>query len=192
MTHELLVAGFGGQGVLSMGMTLAYAGMVEGKEISWMPSYGPEMRGGTTNCIVILSDKKVSSPIVAAFDTVIALNQPSLDKFETSVKAGGLLLYDSTNIISPPSRTDIQVLPIPASDEAVKLKNTKTMNMIMLGSFITLKQLVDIESIMEALKKVLPGRYHHLLPLNQQALQRGMELAMQAEREPVTTNAQNL
>jgi 2-oxoglutarate ferredoxin oxidoreductase subunit gamma len=189
MTHELLVAGFGGQGVLSMGMTLAYAGMVEGKEISWMPSYGPEMRGGTTNCIVIVSDKKVSSPIITTFDTVIALNQPSLDKFETSVKAGGLLLYDSTNIISPPSRTDIQVLPIPASDEAVKLKNTKTMNMIMLGSFIALKQLVDIESIMEALKKVLPERYHHLLPLNQQALQRGMELAMQAEREPATTNA---
>ena len=118
MTHELLAAGFGGQGVLSMGMTLAYAGVVEGKEISWMPSYGPEMRGGTANCIVIVSDQSISSPIVSTFDTVIALNQPSLEKFEGSVKPGGLLLYDSTNIIRPPKRTDIHIVPIAASDEA--------------------------------------------------------------------------
>ena len=99
MKHELLIAGFGGQGVLSMGMTLAYAGMVEGKEISWMPSYGPEMRGGTANCIVIVSDAKISSPIVTDFDTVIALNQPSLDKFEQAVQPGGLLIYEATSII---------------------------------------------------------------------------------------------
>ncbi|HTO94173.1 MAG TPA: 2-oxoacid:acceptor oxidoreductase family protein, partial [Bacteroidota bacterium] len=90
MKHELLVAGFGGQGVLSMGMTLAYAGMVEGKEITWMPSYGPEMRGGTANCIVIVSDARVSSPIITTFDTLIALNQPSVDKFERAVRPGGL------------------------------------------------------------------------------------------------------
>jgi 2-oxoglutarate ferredoxin oxidoreductase subunit gamma len=177
MKHELLAAGFGGQGVLSMGMTLAYAGMLEGKEISWMPSYGPEMRGGTANCITIVSDTKISSPIITTFDTVVALNQPSLDKFEHAVKAGGLLVYDSTNILTPPTRTDIQVLALPASDEAVALKNTKIMNMVVLGAFIGRTQVVRIESIMAALRKVLPERYHHLLPVNEQALKRGMELA---------------
>jgi 2-oxoglutarate ferredoxin oxidoreductase subunit gamma len=181
MTHELLIAGFGGQGVLSMGMTLAYAGMVEGKEISWMPSYGPEMRGGTANCIVIVSDSKISSPIVTTFDSLVALNQPSLDKFQDAVNPGGLILYDSTNIITPPSRSDIQAMPIAASDEAAKLKNKKTMNMIVLGAFLERTGLVQTESVMKALGNVLPERYHHLLPLNEQALRRGMELATQAE-----------
>ena len=120
MAHELLIAGFGGQGVLSMGMTLAYAGMIEGKEVTWMPSYGPEMRGGTANCIVIVSDDPIDSPVVTTFDTVIALNQPSMDKFEHAVRPGGLLLYDATSIIIPPKRTDCTVLGIRASDEAVK------------------------------------------------------------------------
>jgi 2-oxoglutarate ferredoxin oxidoreductase subunit gamma len=177
MKHELLVAGFGGQGVLSMGMTLAYAGMVEGKEISWMPSYGPEMRGGTANCIVIVSDGRISSPILTTFDTVIALNQPSLDKFERSVRGGGLLIYESTNIITPPARTDVQVLPIAAALEATKLKNSRTMNMIMLGAFLERTHVVEVGGVMEALKKVLPDRYHHLLPVNEQALRRGMELS---------------
>jgi 2-oxoglutarate ferredoxin oxidoreductase subunit gamma len=176
MTHELLIAGFGGQGVLSMGMTLGYAGMVEKKEISWMPSYGPEMRGGTANCIVIVSDKRISSPIVTAFDTVVALNQPSMEKFEKAVKPGGLLLYDSTNIITPPSRTDIRVVSLPASEEATKMKNARIMNMIILGAFLEQTHVVAVASVMSALKKVLPERYHHLLPLNEQALQRGKEL----------------
>lgn len=177
MKHELLAAGFGGQGVLSMGMTLAYAGMLEGREISWMPSYGPEMRGGTANCITIVSDAKISSPIITTFDTVVALNQPSLDKFEHAVKPGGLMVYDSTNILTPPTRTDIQVLALPASEEAIGLKNTKIMNMIVLGAFIGRTRVVGIESIMAALRKVLPERYHHLLEVNEQALKRGMELA---------------
>ncbi len=181
MTHELLIAGFGGQGVLSMGMTLAYAGMIENKEISWMPSYGPEMRGGTANCIVIVSDKKISSPIITTFDTVIALNQPSLDKFEKAVKPGGLLMYDSTNIINSPTRTDIDVQPIAASGEASKMKNHKIMNMIVLGGFLERKEVVPVASVMEALKKVLPERYHHLLPLNEQALMRGRELVTKEE-----------
>jgi 2-oxoglutarate ferredoxin oxidoreductase subunit gamma len=181
MTHELLIAGFGGQGVLSMGMTLAYAGMIEKKEISWMPSYGPEMRGGTANCIVIVSDKQISSPIVTMFDTVIALNQPSLAKFEKAVKPGGTLTYDSTNIIALPTRTDINVFAIPASEEAVKMNNTKIMNMIVLGSFIAQTHVVELDSVMHALSNVLPERYHHLLPLNEQALRRGMELAANVE-----------
>lgn len=182
MTHELLIAGFGGQGVLSLGMTLAYAGMMEGKEVTWMPSYGPEMRGGTANCIVILSDQRVNSPIVTTFDTVIALNQPSLDKFERAVRPGGMLLYDSTSIISPPTRTDVHCLGIPASDEAVKLQNTKVMNMIVLGAFLERSHVLDMSAILKALRKVLPERYHHLLAVNEQALRRGMELAGQ----PVT------
>lgn len=177
MTHEALFAGFGGQGVLSMGMTLGYAGVVEGKEISWMPSYGPEMRGGTANCIVIVSDRRISSPIVTTFDTVVALNQPSVDKFERAVRPGGLLIYDSTCIITPPTRTDISLVGIPASEEAVKMKNTRVMNMIVLGAVLERTRVVEVQSVMNALKKVLPERHHHLLPLNEQAIRRGMELA---------------
>jgi len=177
MTHELLIAGFGGQGVLSLGMTLGYAGMVEGKEISWMPSYGPEMRGGTANCIVIVSDEKISSPIVTTFDTVIALNQPSVDRFEREVKPGGLLIFDATSIIHPPTRTDITILPLPAGEEAAKMKNPKVLNMIVLGALLERTSIVSMQSVMKALRKVLPERYHHLLPLNEQAIGRGAELA---------------
>jgi 2-oxoglutarate ferredoxin oxidoreductase subunit gamma len=180
MTHELLFAGFGGQGVLSMGMTLAYAGMIEGKEISWMPSYGPEMRGGTANCVVIISNAPISSPIVTSFDAVIALNQPSVDKFEKSVKPNGILMYDSGNIIIPPSRTDITVVPVPAEYEAQKLKNIKVRNMIMLGSFLSVCQVVSVASVVKALSQVLPERYHHLLQINKQALELGEQLVIEA------------
>ena len=182
--EELVVAGFGGQGVLSLGMTLAYAGMVEGKEISWMPSYGPEMRGGTANCITILSEKKISSPIISQFDTAIVLNQPSMDKFAPRIKPGGLLLYESGNIFKPSTRTDIGIVGIPASTEALLMKNARIMNMIILGAYLQLKPVVQIDSILEALKKVLPEKYHHLLPINREALEKGMSLA-QAERSLV-------
>jgi 2-oxoglutarate ferredoxin oxidoreductase subunit gamma len=177
MTQELLFAGFGGQGILSMGMTLAYAGMIEDSEVSWMPSYGPEMRGGTANCIVIVSDRKISSPIVSTFDAVVAMNQPSMDKFEKAVRPGGLLLYDSTSIIVPPTRTDILPLPVAASEEALTLGNTKVMNMIILGALVERTRILRRESIMKALKEVLPERYHHMLPLNEAALLKGSELA---------------
>jgi 2-oxoglutarate ferredoxin oxidoreductase subunit gamma len=176
MIEELIIAGFGGQGVLSMGMTLAYAGMIEGKEISWMPSYGPEMRGGTANCITILSDKKISSPIVSEFDTAIVLNQPSMDKFAPRVKKGGLLLYDSGTVLKPSDRTDISMVDIPAIKEAMKMKNQKIMNMIMLGAYLHLNPVVSIDSILKALKKVLPEKYHHSLPINGEALMKGEEL----------------
>lgn len=180
MTHEILFAGFGGQGVLSMGMTLSYAGMLEGKEVSWMPSYGPEMRGGTANCIVIISEKKISSPIVTTFDAVVALNQPSLNKFEKAVKPNGTLLYDSTNVIIPPSRTDITVLPVPAECEAQQLGNSKVKNMILLGAFLSVCEVVHSSSIVKALAQVLPERYHHLLTINQRALERGEALVIEA------------
>jgi 2-oxoglutarate ferredoxin oxidoreductase subunit gamma len=180
MTHAILFAGFGGQGVLSMGMTLAYAGMLDGKEVSWMPSYGPEMRGGTANCLVILSNKPISSPIVSKYDAVIALNQPSLDKFENAVASNGILVYDSGNVIIPPSRTDLTVIPVPAEFEARKLKNQKVKNMILLGSFLSVCQVVSLSSVMKGLSQVLPPRYHDLLNVNQQALERGEELVIEA------------
>lgn len=171
--EELVVAGFGGQGVLSLGMTLAYAGMVEGKEVSWMPSYGPEMRGGTANCITIIAENKISSPIISSFDTAIILNQPSMDKFAFKVKPGGLLLYESGNIIRPSTRTDIEMIGIRAAKEAMVMKNPRIMNMIMLGAYLQLKPVVTNESILDALKKVLPEKYHHLLTINKLALERG-------------------
>src|ERR1035437_6472474 len=114
MTEEIKIAGFGGQGVLSMGQVLCYAGVLENKEVSWMPSYGPEMRGGTANCITIISDSKISSPIVNKYDSLIVMNQPSLDKFENELKPGGLLIYDLSTILNPPKRTDIEIVPIDA------------------------------------------------------------------------------
>jgi 2-oxoglutarate ferredoxin oxidoreductase subunit gamma len=180
MTHEILFAGFGGQGVLSMGMTLAYAGLVEGKEVSWMPSYGPEMRGGTANCIVIISSKPISSPLVTRFDAVLALNQPSLLKFENAVKPNGILMYDSDACIIPPSRTDITVVPVPAEEVAKQLNNLKVKNMVMLGSFLSACEVVSIPAVVKALAKVLPERYHHLLEVNHQALLRGEQLVVDA------------
>ena len=185
MLEELIIAGFGGQGVLSMGMTLAYAGMVEKKEISWMPSYGPEMRGGTANCMVVISSNKISSPISSMFDTAIVLNQPSMDKFAPRVKPGGLLLYESETILKPSKRADIDMIGIAATTEALKLKAPKAMNMIILGAYLQLRHVVAIESILEGLKKVLPEKYHHLLAINEKALERGEELVWSEMREGV-------
>ncbi|MBL7710152.1 MAG: 2-oxoacid:acceptor oxidoreductase family protein [Chitinophagaceae bacterium] len=183
--EELIVAGFGGQGVLSLGMTLAYAGMLENKEISWMPSYGPEMRGGTANCITIISANKISSPIISLFDSAIVLNQPSMDKFAPRVKTGGILLYESSNIFKPSTRTDIEIIGIPATTEALQMKNAKVMNMIILGAYLQLRPVVSNESILEALQKVLPEKYHHLLPINRQALERGEAMVVKLREHPV-------
>ncbi len=176
MTEEIIIAGFGGQGVLSMGQILSYSGVMEDKEVSWMPSYGPEMRGGTANCIVIVSDSKISSPILTKFDTVIALNQPSMDKFESAVKPGGLLIYEASTILEPSHRDDIDIIPIEAANEATKLENSKVMNMIILGAYLKKKPIIEFENVMKGLEKVLPERYHHLIPLNEKALRKGMQL----------------
>lgn len=179
--QEIIIAGFGGQGVLSMGRLIAYAGMIEGKEVSWMPSYGPEMRGGTANCIVIVSDSRISSPIITKFDTAILLNQPSVDKFEKAVKPGGLLIYEQSTVIHPPTRTDIEIIGISAIEEADKLQAKQVANMIMAGAFLEKRPILKIETLIEALKKALPPRRHNLIPLNEQALNRGRELVKQAE-----------
>lgn len=177
MLQEMIFAGFGGQGVLSMGTLLAYAAMKEGKDVSWMPSYGPEMRGGTANCMVNISDEPISSPIVSEYDIAVVLNQPSLKKFEPRVKAGGILIWESTHIKEAPTRTDIKVIALPAVEKATnELKNVKVMNMLLLGSLVKLKNVVKKESLLIALKDTLPKRHHHLIPLNEQAIEMGMSL----------------
>ena len=176
MTEEIIIAGFGGQGVLSMGKILAYSGVMQNKEVSWMPSYGPEMRGGTANVTVIISDERISSPILNYFDTAIILNQQSMDKFEKSVKPGGLLLYDGNGITRHPERKDINIYRVDAADEAAKLGILKVFNMIILGGFLKLKPVVSSEFIRKGLEKSLPKRHHNLIPENEKAIHVGMEI----------------
>ena len=178
--YEIIIAGFGGQGVLSLGQILSYAAMIEGKEVSWMPSYGPEMRGGTANCIVIISDKRISSPIVSTFDSGIILNQPSMDKFFTKIKPGGLLLYEQSTIIKPPAGGDAEVLSVPGLKEAQALGSKQVANVVMLGAFLERKPVVSPESVMKALLKVLPAHRQNLLPVNEKALVRGKDLVAQS------------
>ncbi|MBI5220140.1 MAG: 2-oxoacid:acceptor oxidoreductase family protein [Bacteroidia bacterium] len=177
MTEEIIIAGFGGQGVLSMGKILAYSGIMQEQEVSWMPSYGPEMRGGTANVTVILSDERISSPILSKFDTAIILNQQSMDKFESAVKAGGLLLYDPHGITKHPTRKDIQIYKIDASEEAAKMGNTKIFNMIVLGAYLKVKPIVKLENVIKGLQKSLPSRHHHLIPENETGIKVGLEMA---------------
>lgn len=175
--QEIIIAGFGGQGVLSMGQIISYSAMKEGKEVSWMPAYGPEMRGGTANCIVIVSPKKVSSPIVTMFDSAIILNQPSLEKFDSKVKPGGLLLCEESTIITPSTRTDIEILTIPAVAQAVQMGKRQVANMILLGAFLERRPIVTIANVLAALREVLPERHHHLIPMNEEALRTGQRFA---------------
>ena len=176
MTEEIIIAGFGGHGVLSMGKILAYSGVMQNKEVSWMPSYGPEMRGGTANVTVILSDERISSPILNSYDTAIILNQQSMDKFEKTVKPGGLLIFDPNGITHLPTRTDINIYQIEAADEAGKRGLSKIFNMIVLGGFLKLKPLVAPEFIHKGLQKSLPARHHNLIPENEKAIEIGKEL----------------
>jgi len=179
MTEEIIIAGFGGQGVLSMGKILAYSGIMQGQEVAWMPSYGPEMRGGTANVTVIISDSRISSPILQEFDTAIILNQQSMDKFEKMVKPGGTLIYDPNGITRHPERKDIKICKIEAAEEAARMKSAKTFNMIVLGAFLKVKPIVKLENVIKGLEKSLPSRHHHLIPMNQEAIQKGMDIVKQ-------------
>lgn len=176
MKEEIIIAGFGGQGVLSMGKILAYSGVMQQQEVSWMPSYGPEMRGGTANVTVVLSDNRISSPILHAFDTAIILNQQSLDKFEPKVKPGGMLLFDPNGITRYPERDDINIYQVNAVEEAALMKSPRTFNMIVLGAYLKIKPVVKMENVLKGLKKSLPERHHHFLPMNEKAIQRGLEI----------------
>ena len=176
MQHEIIIAGFGGQGVLSMGKILAYAGLMEDKEVAWFPSYGPEQRGGTANVTVILSDERISSPILNEYDIAIILNQPSLEKFERSVKPGGVLIYDNYGIKNPPSRKDISIYEVDAMNTASEEGIAKAFNMIILGGLLKITPVVKLDSVMAGLKKSLPERHHKFLPMNEKAIIKGMEI----------------
>lgn len=174
--EEILIAGFGGQGVMSMGQLIAYAGMKEGKHVSWLPSYGPEQRGGTANCAVVVSGEQVGSPLVSQPTTAIVLNNPSFEKFEPIVRPGGLLIVNASLITKTSQRSDIKVLNIKATELANEIGNTKVANMILLGAFLEETGILSESSILEALKKVLSPEKHSLLEINRQALELGRSL----------------
>lgn len=169
------MAGFGGQGVMSMGKILAEAGLKEGKNVSWLPSYGPEMRGGTANCSVIVSDEPVGAPTVTEATAVIAMNKPSLDKFEKDVISGGVLLINSSLIDKKATREDIKVYYVPANDIAAELGTDKIANMVMLGAYLKASDAAKEDTIMEYIAEVFSGKKASVIPLNKEALKRGAE-----------------
>ena len=173
MKKEIIISGFGGQGVLSMGKILAYSGLMDNKEVTWMPAYGPEQRGGTANVTVIVSDERISSPILSKYDIAVVLNQPSLEKFEPKIKPGGILIYDGFGITNPPTRKDITIYEINAMDKAAEMKNSKVFNMIVLGGLLKVAPVVSSKGVEKALFKTLPERHHGLIPLNMQAVEEG-------------------
>ena len=176
MVEEIIIAGFGGQGVMSMGQLIAYAGMLEEKGVSWLPSYGPEQRGGTANCAVVISDEQVGSPLVTSPSSAIVLNNPSFDKFEPLVRPGGLLLINSSLVTRISGRSDIEIIELTATDLAADFGNSRVANMILLGAFIELTKVVSRDSIIESLKNVLSEEKHHLIEVNKQALAKGASL----------------
>ncbi|WP_352419277.1 2-oxoacid:acceptor oxidoreductase family protein [Proteiniborus sp.] len=175
MEERLIIAGFGGQGVMSMGQLLTYSGMIENKNVSWLPSYGPEMRGGTANCNVIVSDNLIGSPVVTEATTAIVMNKPSLDKFEKDVIEGGNILINSSLIDKKISRTNVNAYYVPANDIANELGNSKIANMVMLGAYLELTKAVKTDSIVEAFKKVFGESKARFIPINKEALEKGAE-----------------
>lgn len=182
MKKEIIISGFGGQGVLSMGKILAYSGLMEDKEVTWMPAYGPEQRGGTANVTVIVSEERISSPILSKYDVAIVLNQPSLEKFEEKVKPGGILIYDGFGILNPPARTDIKVYCIDAMNKAAEMKNSKVFNMIVLGGLLKVCPIISMEGLNKALFKTLPERHHHLISLNMEAVEIGGSIIKEVQK----------
>ncbi len=175
MTHQILIAGFGGQGVLFAGKFLAYKGLLEEKQVSWLPSYGPEMRGGTANCSVILSDEPVGSPIVSTPDALIAMNLPSFDKYEQAVAPGGKVFVDSTLIGRKAVREDISCFYIPATKMAADAGIPTLANMIILGKMIRETGAVSFEDLVSAMKKVVSAKRAELIDVNIKALQTGYD-----------------
>ncbi|WP_026894740.1 2-oxoacid:acceptor oxidoreductase family protein [Clostridiisalibacter paucivorans] len=173
MDERIIIAGFGGQGVMAMGQLLTYSGMIEDKNVAWLPSYGPEMRGGTANCNVLISDEPIGAPVVTEATAAVVMNLPSLDKFEKDVVPGGKLFINSSLIDKKCSRDDIDVYYVPVNDLANDLGNAKVANMVMLGAFLELTNAVKVDSILEAFKKVFGENKSHLLPINEKALEKG-------------------
>ncbi len=176
-TERIILAGFGGQGVMSAGQLLTYAGMIEDKQVSWLPSYGPEMRGGSANCAVIVSDSPVGSPIITNDATsAIIMNLPSLDKFESSLVKDGVIIVNSSLIDRKVARDDVNAYYVNANDIAQELGNNRVANMVLLGAYIEVTKAVEVDSVLEAFKKVYGPHREHLLPLNKEALERGAAL----------------
>ena len=178
MHEEMIFSGFGGQGALFAGMVLAYAGMDSGKNVTWIPSYGPEMRGGTAHVTVIISDQEIGSPLVRRPSIAMVLNSPSMETYEPLVKEGGLLIYNSSLISIQPERTDIRCVPVPANEIAGELGTIRMANMVMLGALVAATKMLPLGSVVQALRDHLPGSKAKLLEPNIQALHRGTELAV--------------
>ena len=175
MLEQIIIGGFGGQGVLLMGQLLAHAGMLEGKQVIWLPSYGPEMRGGTANCNVVISDEKIGSPMVTDADTVIVMNIQAFEKYEKNVVPGGKLFVNSSLIDAKSERTDIDIYYVPASGIANELGNTRTANMVMLGAYLEKAKTVSPETLLECLKIKFGVRKAKLIPINEKAIAAGAE-----------------
>jgi 2-oxoglutarate ferredoxin oxidoreductase subunit gamma len=182
MTHEIIFAGFGGQGILSMGKFLAFGGMVENLNVSWCPSYGPEMRGGTANCSVILSDEEIGAPLVTAPDTLVVMNRPSLDKFESTVKSGGTIILDSNLVNREVTRTDVTVIRIPAQDEAEAIGFKTIANMILLGALVDKTGVIPMASLLQALKEHGKEKF---FDMNKLAIDKGIEYAQKSVNSEV-------
>ena len=174
MKREIIIAGFGGQGVMSIGKSLVEAGLQEGLEVSWVPSYGPEMRGGTANCSVILSESTIGSPIVYNPTELIAMNGPSLVKFRADVVPGGIVFLNSDTVQESVEREDVKVIQVPCDSIAAELGNPKVANMVMLGAYIAATKALDPETLRDMIRHMFSGRKEKLIPLNMEALDRGM------------------
>lgn len=177
MHQEVIMAGTGGQGIMVIGQLLAHAAVVEDKNVVWFPSYGPETRGGTADCTVIVSDDQIGSPVTAAPDTLLAMSQVQIPRHAGKVKREGVIIYNSSLVETPTEREDCRLIAISANEIADELGNLKIANMVMLGAFIEVTKSVTIESAVHALKMVLPPHRHNLIPLNESALRRGAEIA---------------
>ncbi len=177
MQTEIIFAGFGGQGVLFAGQLLAYAALDAGKEVTWIPSYGPEMRGGTANCTVIVADEEIGSPLVRNPKGAIVLNLPSLDKYEPAIAAGGVLIANGSLINRPVTRTDITSVVVPGNEIAEAIGNKRMLNVIMLGALLEKLPVLPLEAVEASIKKYLPERHRKLLPANLEALRKGAAFA---------------
>lgn len=177
---ELLAAGFGGQGIMMLGQLVAYSGIEDGRNVTWIPSYGPEMRGGTANCSCVISDEPVGSPIVTSGDVVVVMNQPSLAKFEHSAKKGGILIYDSDLVTYPNHRTDCTVIPVPSQTIAAELGSSKVANIVMLGVLVEASKMVSEEAVDHVIREKLGAKKPKFLPMNLAAYERGKEIAREA------------
>ncbi len=176
MEHKIVMAGFGGQGIMVMGRLLTYAAMAEGKNVSWIPSYGVEQRGGTANCSVVIADEIIAAPIVSEPEYAIIMNRPSLDKFEPKMIAGGSMIVNTSSIDRDTERTDVTVLGLKCNDIAVELGDLRFANMVALGAFCKMTGVVKLETLKESLKKVLSARRQNLVAVNQKALEKGYSM----------------